>query len=273
MNTRTKILVLIAVAAVMGAAVVWRSKWMPAPEVAVPAPAAAPPTALPSEPVASEPSVRYPVDAAASMPPLAAADITAALVDLLGRTSVASFLQTDDFPRRFTATVDNLGRSHAPPMMWPVMPTPGRFTVEEAEGSTVIAKDNSSRYTPFVLLVETVDIGRLVKLYVRMYPLLQQAYEELGFPKRYFNDRLIEVIDLLLATPDAEYPLKVQLVDVKGPIPSVRPWVRYEFADPELESLSAGQKILLRMGSVNHRRLKAKLAEIREALTKSPPAR
>jgi hypothetical protein len=269
MNTKTKVLVLIAVAAVIGAAVMWRSRLTPPPEVALPAP----PVAVPAEPVASEPTVRYPVEADASLPPLTAGEIAQALVDLLGRTSVSSFLQTDDFPRRFTATVDNLGRSHAPPMLWPVTPTPGRFTVEDVDGSTVIAKDNSARYTPFVLLVETVDIGRMAKLYARMYPLLQRAYEELGFPRRHFNDRLIEVIDLLQATPDAEYPLRVQLVDVKGPIASVRPWVRYEFADPELESLAAGQKILLRTGPVNQRRLKAKLAEIREALTKSPPVR
>ena len=41
----------------------------------------------------------------------------------------------------------------------------------------------------------------------------------------------------------------------------------YQFDDPALESLSAGQKILLRMGSVNERRVKAKLAELRTLLT------
>jgi len=126
--------------------------------------------------------------------------------------------------------------------------------------------DNALRYTPFVLLVETVDLGRAVDLYVRMYPLLQRAYEELGYPGRYFNDRVIEVIDQLLATPDAAYPTRVQLTEVKGPIPSQRPWVRYEFADPALESLTAGQKILIRVGAVNERRLKNRLAEIRQEL-------
>jgi hypothetical protein len=194
-------------------------------------------------------------------------------VDLLGRRAVASFVQPDDFPRRVAATVDNLGRAHAPATMWPVNPTPGKFTVEESNGATTIARENSARYTPFVLLVETVDVGRAVSLYKRMYPLLQQAYEELGFPKRYFNDRLVETIDVLLATPAADYPLAVQLVEVKGPIPSLRPWVRYEFVDSSLESLTAGQKILLRVGPVNQRRLKSKLTEIRQAIAKTAPAR
>ena len=58
----------------------------------------------------------------------------------------------------------------------------------------------------------------------------------------------------------------MQLTEVKGPIPSEQPWTRYEFADAELESLSAGQKMLLRTGEVNARRLKGKLAELRSEL-------
>lgn len=179
-----------------------------------------------------------------------------------------TFLSTSDFPRRFVATVDSLGRSHAPALAWPVNTTPGRFTVQEQEGSTVIAADNSARYTPFVLLVETIDIGRAADLYVRLYPLLQREYEQLGYPNQYFNDRLVAVIGQLLATPKIPSPVKLHLTEVKGPIPSLRPWVRYEFADPSLESLSAGQKILLRVGEVNGHRLKAKLVEFRQELAK-----
>jgi hypothetical protein len=61
-------------------------------------------------------------------------------------------------------------------------------------------------------------------------------------------------------------PLKLRLTEVKGPIASLRPWVRYEFADPALEALSSGQKILLRVGPVNERRLKEKLAQLRSEL-------
>lgn len=260
-------------AALIGAVLLWRYHSEPAPQPAtvVPAASAPAPMAAPASP--PEPPVKHPVEAPAAAALLAAADIGSVLEDLLGRKAVLSFFQTENFPRRFVATVDNLGRSHAPPMAWPVNPTPGRFTVEERDGAPVIAIDNSLRYTPLVLLAETVDIGRAVDLYIRMYPLLQQAYVELGYPKRYFNDRLVEVIDILLAAPDVDYPVRLQITEVKGPIPSERPWVRYEYADPALESLPAGQKILLRIGPVNERRLKAKLAEIRQELLKHAPAR
>ena len=254
-------LALLGAAAVAGLVLFW---WQREP---VTEPAPSPPAAVASAPQPPpEPSVAHPIEPPPAQAPLQAADIGAALTELLGRKAVLSFFQLDDFPRRLVATVDNLGRSHAPPAVWPVNPTGGRFTVEERDGATFISADNSSRYTPFVLLAETVDIHRAVDLYVRMYPLLQSSYEELGFPKRYFNDRLIAVIDQLLTTPVREEPLKLELTDVKGPIPSERPWVRYQYADPNLESMSAGQKILLRVGPVNARRLKAKLAEIRDEL-------
>jgi hypothetical protein len=105
---------------------------------------------------------------------------------------------------------------------------------------------------------------------MRLYPLFQQSYQELGYPRGYFNDRLVEVIDQLLATPEPVGPLAVHLTEVKGPITSDRPWVRYEFADPALQALPAGSKMLLRMGPDNARRLKAKLAELRAAITRAP---
>lgn len=251
--------------------------WLRQNEVA-PEPVAPPvvtPVAPPPAPVASAPAIQYPVPAAEPeaqskpLPALAESDayVQAVLTDLLGKKNVLTFLQLDGFARRVVATVDNLGREHAPPMVWPVNPTPGRFSARGQAGTESIHPDNSQRYTPFVLFVESVDTAQAVKLYVSLYPLFQQAYEEVGFPKRYFNDRLVAVIDQLLAAPVQDGPIGVQLVEVKGPVPSERPWVRYEFADPRLEALSAGQKMLIRTGPVNHRRLRAKLLEVRKLVT------
>lgn len=78
----------------------------------------------------------------------------------------------------------------------------------------------------------------------------------MGYPSGAFNDRLIEAIDDLLITPD-----------VKRSIHLVQPKVMYEFADPEFEALSTGEKIMLRIGSDNAARIKAKLREIRRELT------
>jgi len=45
----------------------------------------------------------------------------------------------------------------------------------------------------------------------------------------------------------------------------------YTYADPGLESRSAGQKLLMRMGPDNAAVIKAKLTELRAAITAAPP--
>jgi hypothetical protein len=237
--------------------------------------------ALPGASAASAPVIVHPIAVAATdvataaSGPVAAAplDFETALIALFGRQSVLAMFQTEDFARRVVATVDNLGRANASARLWPVNPTAGRFSVAQQDGAEVISADNGLRYTPFVLLVETVDMRQLVATYKQLYPRFQQAYEDLGYPKRYFNDRLVEVIDLLLATPVVAGPVKVRLPVINGPLQPVRFWVLYEFDDAARQSLSAGQKILLRMGPINARRLKVKLAEIRQLVVAGEPRR
>jgi hypothetical protein len=225
--------------------------------------ASAPPAPHSAASAASGPA--YPLDSA-NEEPLTLANVESALVDLFGSSAVKSFLQSSDFPRRVVATIDNLGRSHAPSAIWPVRPAPGRFTVEEGAQQTTIAAANAQRYAPFVRWAGDIDASKAVALYRRMYPLLEQAYRDLGFGDHYLNDRVVHVVDALLAAPEPKSPPQVRLQEVKGPYPSERPWVRYEYVDPELESLDAGQKIMVRVGPENERVLKHKLAEVRQLL-------
>lgn len=214
------------------------------------------------------PAVKYPIDGLAKANPDAKPlEVGALLSELFGRNTAQSMLQLQDFPRRCVATVDALGRPHAPPGLWPVVPAVGRFIVETRHGADQISADNGLRYAPYLLLIETADMRQVFALYVRLYPLLQTAYEELGYPKRSFNDRLVEVIDQLLATPQVDAPLKVHLPAINGPVQPTRPWVLYEFDEPALQSLSSGQKILLRIGSINGQSMRANLAEFRRLAT------
>jgi hypothetical protein len=288
MNKGRLVLAILATATLIGLAA-----WLFWPQPAPPQPAPVPVTqpvagaAVTAAPVPSNdppPVIRHPVqaietEAPAGRKPLPAlgqsdARMQEELSALVGRKNVLQFVLIDSFVRRFVATVDNLGREHAAPSMWPVHPTAGRFATLKQGETEVINPDNAQRYVPLVQFIESVDAKKAVQLYAYLYPLFQQGYEELGYPKGYFNDRLVAVIDHLLATPVLEGPLAVVLVDVKGPIASERPWTRYEFADEKQQSLSAGQKMLLRTGAVNHRRLKARLLEYRKLLTKAelPPA-
>ena len=232
-----------------------------------------PPSAAPAS--SENQGIRFPVDGdanasaaagAASATP-AAANLAEALVETLGRKAVLEFLNVDAFAQRVAATVDNLPRAHAAARLWPVHPAAGRFGTQSLGEQVVITADNAKRHAAFVAWIESLDMKSVARLYRRFYPQFQRAYEELGYPGRYFNDRVIDAIDHLLATPALDGPVAVKLADIKGPIQPTRPWVMVEFADPDTEARSAGQKLLLRMGSENTRRLKAKLTELRAALT------
>ncbi len=213
----------------------------------------------------SIPAIRHPVPAAATRSSDATPDVAATLAGLFGDAAVASLFRTDDFAHRFVATVDNLGRGSAPAGVWPMNPAKGRFETTDAGAGEVVQPDNGLRYVPEVLLLEQLDIKQAVRAYERHYPALQHEYEELGFPHGYFNDRFVDVLDLLLATPEAVPPVHVHRPAINGVQPA-RPWLLYEFDDPTLQALSAGQRILLRMGPIDERRVKVRLAELRRRL-------
>ena len=259
----------------------WPGRQTPAAvPAAVEQPAAAPVATQPPEPQPELPAapqnpVEEPEGAQPALPALADADaeVGKALTELLGARRVGAFLQIDGFVRRVVATVDNLARDQAPARMWPVHPMPGRFAVQKAGGTEQIADVNAQRYDAFVAFAEGVPVEAAVRLYARLYPLFQVAYEEMGFPGKYFNDRLGAVIGHLLAAPEPQGPVAVHLVQVEGQVPSLRPWVRYEYVDPQLQALSAGQKVMVRAGLQNERRLKAVLGKVRARVAKVPAAR
>jgi hypothetical protein len=219
--------------------------------------------AAPSPVPAAEPATRYrlpeaPAQAAAPLPALERSDsmLRDSLAGLMGRQPFEELVLPDQIVRRIVATVDNLPRRTAPRRMIPLNPVHGGFVTAGAdEGEARMDPANFGRYAPYVRVLESVDVRALVKLYVATYPLFQRAYEQLGYPGDYFNDRLLDAIDDLLAAPELAAPAAL-----------IRPRVLYEFADPDLETRSAGQKILIRMGADNARKVKSKVLEIRRAL-------
>jgi hypothetical protein len=261
------LLVGLLVVAIGGLAFWWWREQNAAPELAaLPAAASAVPAASAVIiAAASAPAILHPIEAIETVegPP----DMAATLASLFGRQAVDTLFVLDDFPHRIVATVDNLGRATATPRLWPLRSTPGRFGVAETkDGVTVTGADNGLRYEPLLSALESVDMTRAGQEYKRLYPQLQKEYENLGYPDAYFNDRLVEVIDSMLATPEPALPLELRLPNTEGASAPARPWLLYEFADPALAALPAGQKLLLRTGPANERRIKARLAEFRKLI-------
>jgi DUF3014 family protein len=222
----------------------------PAPKpAATAAAAAAPEPPAPPDAAAAEP--------AKALPSLEESDglMRETVSGLMGRKAFDAMVYPSQLVRRIVATVDNLPRETAPRRVMPLEPVPGAFSISGTGEEVTLAAANSARYAPYVRVFQTLDSRALARGYAGSYPLFQRAYAELGFPNSRFHDRLLEAIDDLIAAPEPA-----------GPVKLVRPKVFYQFADAELESLSAGQKIMLRMGAENAAKVKAKLRELRREL-------
>ena len=205
-------------------------------------------------------AARYPILASnAPQPPIDASDavLEAGLRALLAGGALAAILEPRDFVRNVVATVDNLPRRSLFSANMPVKPVPGPFQTTFATSGLAIADANAARYAAYVRVLERVDAAQLVALYERHYPLFEQAYRELGYPSGHFNDRLVEAIEITLATPEVAPPLRV-----------VQPKVYYEYVDRGLETLPSAQKLMLRMGPGNAAIVKARLIEIHALLTR-----
>lgn len=189
------------------------------------------------------------------------------LVD--GTMPAERYLVEEDVIPRIVATVDALSGKQVPDSIRAVQGPGGEFEVTpDEQPDTVIRNEvgdpipqyqlnpaNFRRYAPYVEMLEAVDPANLALAYRAYQPLLEEAFDQLGYPEGNFEERLLTVIDEMLATPTPPQPVQL-----------IKPEAYYLYADDQLEALSAGQKILLRMGPDNAARIRAKLAEIREVL-------
>ena len=215
-------------------------------------------------PASASSAIQHPIaqagPAPASSAPLPALDasdasVADALFALAGGNALDGLLQRNQIIRRVVATVDALPRQSVGTNILPVKTPKGAFLVEQANGAISLSPRNAERYAPYMRVLEGTDPKALVAWYVQHYPLFQQAYRELGYPQGYFNDRLVQAIDDMLAAPVPDAPVAL-----------VQPKVFYRYVDPDLEARSAGQKLLMRLGADDEARVKAKLRSIRALL-------
>lgn len=110
-----------------------------------------------------------------ALPSLERSDDTVrkAVSRLPGSASIAPLLPRNDLVRVFVARVDEVAADRLP----------------------------ASRES--IAAIAQLDGKAAATLYARLYPLLQQAYEQQSPGQGYFNDRLVQAIDRVLARGDA----------------------------------------------------------------------
>ncbi len=152
---------------------------------------------------------------------------------------------------RFVAAIDQLAEGKVPRSDLEVLRPKGQFEVLGREPELRVDAASYRRYDALAQALAALDTRALVAGYRRLAPLCEEAYRALGYPEGGFEQRLRTALALLASTPRSdETPALVAHVK------------RYEFADPNLESLADAQKQLLRMGPKNAALVAAKLREI-----------
>ncbi len=175
---------------------------------------------------------------------------------LLKEHSFSTLFIMESFIQRLVVTVDNLPEKKIPHSHLPIRSPKGKFIVSGTAEEPQTSSRNNKRYTIYIEILKHIDPELAVKVYAHYYPLFQKAYEQLGYKNAYFNDRLVFVLDHLLETPNPADPLSL-----------VQPVVQYTYKNPDYENMSAGQKLLLRVGQENRTVILQILSKYRKLIT------
>jgi hypothetical protein len=167
---------------------------------------------------------------------------------------LVSWLATPDLIRTFVAIVDKIAIGASPAKNAAFAKPKGPFEVDGSGATVQMSQASYDRYNTIASVIDSVNIDGAAKAYARIKPLCEQAYRDLGYPDGDFDKKMSLAMARLLDTPVPDGPVQLSATSVS-----------YQFADPDLESLSSPQKQLLRMGPRNMRIVQAKLREFVKA--------
>lgn len=209
-------------------------------------------TARPVVEPGTEPSA-VPTESDAVLPGLNDSDgfVRERIQALRAGAAMLSLIADDQLIRKFVVFVENISRHEFPQTDLPYRAIGVEMPARELDQNLFLMEDDAhTRFDGFIDTMTAVDTEQAHALYRLLKPLFQQAYAEIGYRGRDFDDALrLAVNNVLRAT------------DIEGPFQLVKPSVMYLFADSELENADAVHKQLIRIGPRNSGRLMAKLAE------------
>lgn len=198
------------------------------------------------------------VEEAVKLPPLAESDsfVRERLHALSKDPMLALLLEPDDLVRKLVVSVANVSEGASPRKQLVHIRPEESFSAVETTERVVLDPKSFERYDAYAQFFAALDSRAVAVVYRVLEPLLDEAHSELGLSDRSgFKDTLSRAIEVLLAAPVVEGPIRLRAVNVN-----------YVFEDPALEKLSPAQKHLVRMGPENTRRVQKKLRELKDAL-------
>lgn len=203
------------------------------------------------------PAVRVESGAVSALPGLDDSDVPLRerLAALSPKAKLAGWLGIDGIIRRLVAATAIVSEGKSPKESLKFLKPDGPFAAGKKGKQYVLDMKGCARYDLLADALEAVDAESAAKLFTEYKPLFQLAYEELGGPKKDFQQTLIQAVVVLLQAPAVYGEIKLQ--------PKL---LAYTYEDPELEALAPAQKHLLRMGPRNSLKIQEKLRSFARAL-------
>jgi hypothetical protein len=229
------------------------------PASTAPAPAAVPATPKPAsapKPAAPPPPPPAP---AIPLPELGQSDafIRDRAKGLSADARLAAWLKGDNIVRRLAAATDMISAGKIPSDSLSALAPRRAFSVVSKGGRTVVSPKSYARYDAVATAIASLDAKAAATMFQQTKPLFQQACKELGDKSCDFQDTFVRAASEILETPVVDGDISVKVKD-NG--------FTYTFAEPQFESLDPIQKLVVRMGPANERKVQGKLREIAGAL-------
>lgn len=178
------------------------------------------------------------------------------LAGLSGHREYVRWIRLDHLIQKIALVVENISRGTIPIRHFKFLIPKEKFIVAEISPEIYrIQPEGYHRYNLYADTLASLDLAAGYRVYLSLRPLLNVAYQELGYPDGDFDSVLRLAIKHLLSTPV-----------LSGEVFLIRPSVMYRFADPQIEALSPAQKQLIRMGPRNTRLIHSVLRDFLDLL-------
>jgi len=166
-------------------------------------------------------------------------------------------LYKKDLIRNYIFTLNDLSQGGRPPLkLLRELPFKGKFVVIESGDKLYMSAQSYHRYDALTQAINSIDNQAAITLYKKYLPLFNSIFNEFSYPKDY---QLLDIIKAAVGKV-LQAPVITQRIEL------IHPTVRYKFANPKLEKLSALDKQMLRMGPENTRLIQAKLRKLMSLL-------
>lgn len=217
--------------------------------------APAQPEAEPAVPEAPEPEVPVEVEP----PPISLGESDGVLAETMASINAGQlgeqFIMRPNGLERGVAIVDNLRQGAVPYKLLPVGRPSKAFPFSDNGLAVTMDPVGFERYNGLADTIAGIDVPATLALYDLLSVAIEEAWDALGYTDTGFEDAVLSTLGAIMLTPATNVEARL--------IKDESNWI---YEDEALESLSALQKQIMRMGPENADKIQAKARELRGAL-------